>query len=488
MSAAASTAASPSSTPARGAIPRARRSSASASGNDSGRAASTHPRAPVRQSAASKASKVMCHSRSVQRSRRGGSMTRSPRSNPHPSMAAKVAAEALRVPPDEGVVVEGVGDGDEVVQGRAHPVAFRPGEGSGSKPPPLDRVRHERRLAARAAQRGDLPPAERPSRVQQLQGLEEGGKRVRKRDPGPPEEGARALVRPGERGGVRHGEARPFLAPAELAGDEGDALLAGLPGGRGEGRRVLQRLDEQADGGDPAVFEKGVEHVRGADAGAVPEGHHRRDRHRPEVHGEGDREVAALREDRDPTVAAHAPVLVGPERGAVEVVDEAVAVGTEDRHVSGRFDERRLESRSRLPRLGEARGVAHRAPRPPGGERPHHVDRAVAAHAHEGGVRRLGQVLHRTEAGQPRHLVPRRMYRVDRAREAHAPALLDDPRRLATADRADRAGIEEAREIGGHGRDRKARGGPGNETVWRGAVANADSRPTRRAAATGRGR
>ena len=230
----------------------------------------------------------------------------------------------------------------------------------------------------------------------------------------------------------------------------GDAPLARLPGRGGEGRRVLQGLDDEPDGGDPAVVEEGLERVRGSDAGAVPEGHHRRDRHRPEVHREGDREVAALRHDGDPPVAAQAPVLVGPERRAVEVVDEAVAVGAEDGHLARRLDEGRLEARSLLPRFGEARGVADRAPRPPGGERPHHLDGAVAPHPDEGGVRRLGQLLDRAVATKSADRLSLRVDGVDGTREVHAPALLDDALRLAAADRADRAGIEEAREIHGH--------------------------------------
>ena len=191
----------------------------------------------------------------------------------------------------------------------------------------------------------------------------------------------------------------------------------------------------------------------------LPRVHHRGDGYRAKVHRERDREVAALRHDGDAAVAAPAAVLVRPERCAVEVVDETVAVGPQDRHVAGRLDQRRLQGRALLPRFAEARGVADGAPRPAGGECPHHVDRAVAAHADEGGVRRFGQVRDRAEAGQPGHLAPRRVHRVDGAREVHAPALLDDAGRFAPAHRADRAGLEETREVGGHGRSRMVTGG-----------------------------
>ena len=50
---------------------------------------------------------------------------------PAPEHRGECGGEAVRVPPDEGVVVEGVRDGDEVGQGRAHPLALRLGEGGG---------------------------------------------------------------------------------------------------------------------------------------------------------------------------------------------------------------------------------------------------------------------------------------------------------------------------------------------------------------------
>ena len=61
--------------------------------------------------------------------------------------------------------------------------------------------------------------------------------------------------------------------------------------------------------------------------------------------------------------ALHA-VLVGPEQGAVEHVDEAVAIGADDRHVAGGRDQRVLQVVAVgefADGLAEARGIADRA-------------------------------------------------------------------------------------------------------------------------------
>ena len=98
ISDAASMAARPSSTPARGTMPRAMRSSASCSVSESGSVARTAPRATVRSRAASKASRVVRQSASPQRSSRGRSSTSRLMSKPHPSIAEKVAVRRSTSP------------------------------------------------------------------------------------------------------------------------------------------------------------------------------------------------------------------------------------------------------------------------------------------------------------------------------------------------------------------------------------------------------
>ena len=226
--------------------------------------------------------------------------------------------EALPVAPDEGVEVEGVGDVDEVVHGRRHPRTLGTGERSRPQPPPVDGVRHEGRLAARAAQRGDVAARKRTRRVEQLERLEEGGKGVGAGDAGARrKERAGARLRAGERGAVCDTVRRaPLVAPAELAGGERNPACARLAGGGGKPLRIVQGLDDEPDGGDAVVVEEGIENLGGADAGPVAEGHHHGDGHCAPVHGEGDREVAALGHDGDPRGSRRTPPTSSGHSGA----------------------------------------------------------------------------------------------------------------------------------------------------------------------------
>ena len=82
-------------------------------------------------------------------------------------------------------------------------------------------------------------------------------------------------------------------------------------------------------------------------------------------------------------------MLVGPERDVVEVVEEAVAVGAEDRHVPGGSDEGGLEGG--VAGLAEAGGEADGAAGAGGGKLADDLDGEPAVDADEGGVGGGGQ-------------------------------------------------------------------------------------------------
>ena len=105
--------------------------------------------------------------------------------------------------------------------------------------------------------------------------------------------------------------------------------------------------------------------------------------------------------------ALHA-VLVRPEQGAVERVDEAVAIRADDRHVAGGLDQRLLQVGAIgkfADRLAEAGGVADRAAGAARGELADDLDGQRPVDADEGGIRCGGQVGHRAVAPAPEHLV-----------------------------------------------------------------------------------
>src|SRR5207244_12897930 len=75
--------------------------------------------------------------------------------------------------------------------------------------------------------------------------------------------------------------------------------------------------------------------VFGGEARLIADGEHAADRQRAIAEEEVERERPALADEGDAALDASADQLIGPERRAVEEVDEAVAVGTEKRQPPG---------------------------------------------------------------------------------------------------------------------------------------------------------
>ena len=139
-------------------------------------------------------------------------------------------------------------------------------------------------------------------------------------------------------------------------------LAASAFRGRGiERGDVVDRLDVQADRGDARVVDQGGDAVRQADLGLIAERHQMADRQAAPLHGEVEADIAGLGQDGDAALAAPAAMLVEPEQGAVEIVDDAVAVGAEDRHVARGLDQRRLQLHAAAADSRKPGGVADRA-------------------------------------------------------------------------------------------------------------------------------
>lgn len=107
------------------------------------------------------------------------------------------------VVPDEGVVVERVGDRykrpERILHARLVP-GFQRRE---TNAPAFGRVSHHRCLAARATHRREPEAGKRADRVEKLQHLQEGRYRVHPRYAEPLQEGVRGRIRPRQRGSVR---------------------------------------------------------------------------------------------------------------------------------------------------------------------------------------------------------------------------------------------------------------------------------------------
>ena len=111
---------------------------------------------------------------------------------------------------------------------------------------------------------------------------------------------------------------------------------------------VVEALDVQADRGDARIVDQGGEQSD-RPAGLVAERHQKADRQAAPLHGQVAGDVGGLGDDGDAALAAPAAMLVGPQQRAVEIVDQAVAVRADDRHVAGGLDQRRLQRRRPVP-------------------------------------------------------------------------------------------------------------------------------------------
>ena len=207
----------------------------------------------------------------------------------------------------------------------------------------------------------------------------------------------------------------------------------------------------QAEGGDAVVFQQGGADLGQAKLGLVAGGGDIGQRQAARLHGDVDRHVGALGEHGHATFDSGAAMLVGPEQGTVEVVDEAVAVGPDDRHLAGRVEQLRLKVAAVAGfglRLAEAAGETDRAAGAALAQVADGVDGEVAVDADESGVGRPGQIFEPSEGGDTADFGALGVDGPDRPGEAHLAALLDDagaPR--AAADHGDGAGLQQAGEV-----------------------------------------
>ena len=111
--------------PSSGTMPAAISASATLSGRQSGSVASTAARPAVASRACSQAASETCQSASLQLSRAREVEDEAGEVPAAGHDCGEGRAQALGLVPDEDVVVERVGDGDEIAQRRAHGFALR---------------------------------------------------------------------------------------------------------------------------------------------------------------------------------------------------------------------------------------------------------------------------------------------------------------------------------------------------------------------------
>ncbi len=139
---------------------------------------------------------------------------------------------------------------------------------------------------------------------------------------------------------------------------------------RTKAAQVVDPFDVQPQRGDARVLQKRRPDLGQPGLRLVPGGHGIGQRQAAPLHRQVDRDVRGLGDDGHAAFLALAAVLVGPEGGAVEVVEEPVAVRPENAHLAGRADKAVLQVGAVgqfRHRLAKARGKADRAARAHGG-------------------------------------------------------------------------------------------------------------------------
>ena len=138
----------------------------------------------------------------------------------------------------------------------------------------------------------------------------------------------------------------------------------------------------------------------------------------------------------------------GPQRHLVHVVDEAVAIGADQREFARRLNEPGFRRRPFGPCLTEARRVADNASSPHGIELFQGLDRRVLGNGEEYRVRRFRQIIDRCEAGVAADVAALRVHRPEWPGKADALALGRNCFRVTPANHRNMTRLQQAVEIG----------------------------------------
>ena len=95
------------------------------------------------------------------------------------------------------------------------------------------------------------------------------------------------------------------------------------------------------------ILDQAERHLRQTGLRLIAGRHQECDRQAALLHGEVAGDVRRLRDDTDAARIrreAHPAMLIGPQQRAVGIVDEAVAIGADDRHLASRLDQFALQA------------------------------------------------------------------------------------------------------------------------------------------------
>ena len=247
---------------------------------------------------------------------------------------------------------------------------------------------------------------------------------------------------------MAHGELGAELRIARLEGDDLLAPAAGLQHGAAEPRHIVQTLDIEGDGADMAVLGQDIDVIGDGQDRLIARGDDIGERQGAVVLGQVEGQIAALGDDGHAPLGPLAPEAGGEHGHALDIVQQAVAIGPDGRQIARRGHQLLLQLDPLAPHLGEASGIADRPARPHGGELAHHLHRQLGRHGDEGRIRRGRQIGEGLVAAPPADLGIGGIDRPDLPGEAGIDAIADGRRQLLPADEGDMARRQQAPQIG----------------------------------------
>ena len=134
--------------------------------------------------------------------------------------------------------------------------------------------------------------------------------------------------------GVAHGHGSALPGDAGLEHDDGLAGLEGAQRGPAEGCSVGQRFHEESERGDGGIVDENLDVVGEVEDGLVAAGNDVGERGAAPAVGDVDADVAALSDEGAPLRGSLPQGGRRHRKGAVDVVVEAIAVGSDDGEIA----------------------------------------------------------------------------------------------------------------------------------------------------------
>ncbi len=142
---------------------------------------------------------------------------------------------------------------------------------------------------------------------------------------------------------MRLGDPRALKARTGLNSHDRKAAAMSALHHRLKHRHVGEAFDIKAYRTDALVIDQSIEGAGKIRLSLIPKRNQIGNRQTPRLHGEIDTDITALGQYGDATLYPFTTVLIRPQQSAIQIVDDAVAIGAEYRHVASRRKQRLMQ-------------------------------------------------------------------------------------------------------------------------------------------------